>query len=303
MDVTLHQLRCFLAVSASLHFARAAEALRIGPSTLSEQIATLERVLGRRLFERGPRAVSVTPEGEELLPLAREAVAAADAVLAWGRGPQRAALVVGTAGSSHGLRAILQAAAERLPEVSLRLQPVGFTGGLRAVRRGEVDCAFAVGLSAEAPPEGLRSWELWSEPLLVAVPDAHPLAARASIAVEELWGETLIGAAPSEPRAEDARDPWYAGIDPSLTERCRILPLVSSADETMELVAAGTGLNIAGSAARESYHRPGIRFVPLESPLEVRSLLVLRDERPSAALAAFVALARDVAADGPRAAG
>lgn len=292
MDITLHQLRCFVAVTEHLHFARAAESLRLSPSTLSEQIATLERALDRRLFERSSRSVRLTAEGEELVPLARDALAAADAVLRWGRGPQETILTVGTTGSSPGLRAILHAAADRLPSVRLRLQPVGFTGGVPALRSREVDCAFIFGLPSDAAPDGLRVAELWTERLLVAMPDAHRLSERDIVGARDLWGETLIG--PSESPAEGGAPwgDWYAAIDPSIPEHCAIRSLVSSVDETMELVAAGIGLNIAGASAVASYPRPGLRFVPLDTELEVRALLAWRDERPESALAEFVWIAR-----------
>ncbi|MHC5560930.1 LysR family transcriptional regulator [Kocuria sp. U4B] len=88
MDLTVHHLRCFLAVAEELHFGRAAARLHLSPSSLSEQVSGLERRLSRSLFRRSSRRVELTEAGRLLLPLAQEAVAAMDTVLAWATGPR-----------------------------------------------------------------------------------------------------------------------------------------------------------------------------------------------------------------------
>src|SRR5262249_59344864 len=50
---------------------RAAEALHLVQPAISQQIATLEREVGLRLFHRGPRGGRLTEAGEALLPYAR----------------------------------------------------------------------------------------------------------------------------------------------------------------------------------------------------------------------------------------
>jgi DNA-binding transcriptional LysR family regulator len=53
------------AVVESGNFARAAEALGVSPSGVSRAVARLERRLGVRLFDRTPRAVTLTEEGRQ----------------------------------------------------------------------------------------------------------------------------------------------------------------------------------------------------------------------------------------------
>ena len=58
------QLSCFLAVSEYLNFAQAAQALHVTHPAVSQQIKSLEKELGARLFERTTRSVRLTEEGK-----------------------------------------------------------------------------------------------------------------------------------------------------------------------------------------------------------------------------------------------
>src|SRR5882757_2956215 len=70
--IHLRQLECFLAVAEELHFGRAAQRLRLSPSSVSEAVAALERRLGGQLFERTSRTVRLTGPGATFLREVRE---------------------------------------------------------------------------------------------------------------------------------------------------------------------------------------------------------------------------------------
>lgn len=85
--MNLRQVETFYWAAHLGGFARAANHLNATPSAVSMRIQELEADLGIKLFDRGPRAVSLTAEGRRLLPLAERLVdAAADiAELSQGR--------------------------------------------------------------------------------------------------------------------------------------------------------------------------------------------------------------------------
>jgi hypothetical protein len=61
-----NELRTFLTLADELHFARAAERLRLTPSRASQLIRKLESRIGAPLFDRTSRRVQLTPLGHEL---------------------------------------------------------------------------------------------------------------------------------------------------------------------------------------------------------------------------------------------
>ena len=81
-DLEVRHLVAFDAVANEGTFGRAAEKLGYTQSAISQQIASLERLVDGKLFDRpgGPRPVELTPLGEQLLVSARELLRAVDAV-------------------------------------------------------------------------------------------------------------------------------------------------------------------------------------------------------------------------------
>ncbi len=64
--IPLHPLQGFLTAARLRNLSRAAESLHLTVSALSHQIRALEERLGQRLFDRGPRGITLTADGERL---------------------------------------------------------------------------------------------------------------------------------------------------------------------------------------------------------------------------------------------
>jgi LysR family transcriptional regulator, glycine cleavage system transcriptional activator len=73
---SIDSLRCFLAAARALNFRRAAKSVALTPTAFSQRIKSLEDQLGRRLFLRSTRSVSLTAAGLALVPLAERCLQA-----------------------------------------------------------------------------------------------------------------------------------------------------------------------------------------------------------------------------------
>ncbi|NPU93339.1 MAG: LysR family transcriptional regulator [Gammaproteobacteria bacterium] len=83
--MTLKELAYIVAVAEELHFHRAAERCNVTQSTLSNQLKKCEDYLGITIFRRNRHQVEVTPEGEKIVALAQQALAATDAIRRYSR--------------------------------------------------------------------------------------------------------------------------------------------------------------------------------------------------------------------------
>src|SRR5688500_1597934 len=151
LGLDLRHLVALKAIADEGSFGRAAQRLGYTQSAVSQQIATLERLVGERLLERpgGPRPVSLTEAGRLLLRHAEAIVARLEAARA-----DLDALAEGAAGTlrvgtyqSAGRRilpTVLRRFAAAWPRVELRLRESSVDADLlAAVERGELDLTFA----------------------------------------------------------------------------------------------------------------------------------------------------------------
>ena len=74
VDLDSDLLRCFVAVADARGFTAAGDLIGLTQSGISVRIRNLEERLGRRLFDRTSRSVSLTEDGEVLLSYARRMV-------------------------------------------------------------------------------------------------------------------------------------------------------------------------------------------------------------------------------------
>lgn len=176
--VELRQLEYFVAVADEGGFGRAAGRLHVVQASVSQQVARLERELGLRLFDRTTRRVGLTAAGERLLPEARTALAAAARVK-----HMAAEIVSGTEGVlrlgtarafAERVHPALDVLAERDPGFRVRLLQEPRERRIEALRSGELDAALVRG---GGPLPGLSVMPVWDDPLIVALPATHPLAA------------------------------------------------------------------------------------------------------------------------------
>jgi DNA-binding transcriptional LysR family regulator len=171
------RLRLLEELSRRGTIAAVAEALRFTPSTVSEQLATLEREAGVSLLERGPRSVRLTEAGRALAARAPRILDGLDEARVEAQtvgGLDRGTVCLATfasAGATVSLRAV-EALEASHPELTVRLVDAEPADALAALRRGDVDVAVSYAYSAEplAAPDGLEVAALFDDPVVLCVP-------------------------------------------------------------------------------------------------------------------------------------
>ncbi len=190
----LRHLRYFVVVAEELSFTRAATRLTMAQPPLSQQIGKLERELGTPLFDRGNRGLKLTGPGQLLLNEARELLGRADETRRLvGKAGQGAIGVVRLGCVSSAFSGLLREVVPRLraahPGLVPLIQDLEVAPQLDALARGAIDIGF---LRARSVPPGLRLIHVRAEPLVVALPENHALAAHQLIPLSALAEETFV---------------------------------------------------------------------------------------------------------------
>ncbi|MEL5954342.1 LysR substrate-binding domain-containing protein [Streptomyces sp. CLV115] len=255
---------------------------------MSAQVRQLEKELGHPLLDRSGRSVTLTEVGEAVLPYARAALAAVEAVRQTAeeftgllRGHVTLGLVSGAAAAAQefDLATVLAGFHEDHPQVEIALTEDTSERMLAALHRGELDIAV-IGLADEEPPPGISLQVLIDEPLVAAAaPDDPALtpADRTSIALAELRDRPLI----SLPRGTGLRGVLdracaQVGFRPCIAFEAAA-PLFLA-----QLAAGGLGVAVIPALPAGAAAAFGLRTLEITEPrLRGRVALAWRTDGPS----------------------
>jgi len=195
--VELRQLNTFVTVAEEGSFTRAAERLHVVQSAVSAGVRNLERELGAALFDRSTRKVQLTDAGIALLPEARATLAASVAAreaVEQVCGGLRGTIALGTMQAQvwHAIdvSGVVAAFIADHPAVEVKIRQGSSSDMARQVRDGELDLAL-VALPGRGVP-GVQLTPLAREPIVLAVPTGHPLAAHPDVDLATLGEQTLV---------------------------------------------------------------------------------------------------------------
>ncbi len=192
--MNVKQLRAFVTVAKYQSFAQAGEHLHVSQPALSLTIKALEENLGGALLTRTTRSVSLTTEGEVLLPLARRLLADWDDTEEMLR--QRFTLQLGRVSVAampafagnllpHGLKVFRQ----RYPKVNVTVHDVINEQVLELVRHRRVE--LGIGFEPDNT-EGLRFHPLYNDRFVAVVPADSPLALQPQATWAQLLAEDFV---------------------------------------------------------------------------------------------------------------
>jgi DNA-binding transcriptional LysR family regulator len=279
-------------------FSKAAEQLGYTQSAVSQQVGTLERMVGTPLFERpgGPRPVRLTTAGEMLLTHARAVLArvnaAATDLRALASGEQ-GELLVGTLPSvgTKVLPRLLGTFRAEWPGIQIVLRESRDSAELiHAVETGDIDTTFIDIGPYETGPLEVR--QLLDDPMVFLAPADAPEAAQRAVSIADIAHLPMIGT--RNPGCRQIIDGAFrqAPVSPTYVFRSDDHPTIQG------LVGSGLAYAVLPLLTVDE-HDPNVAVVPIRPEPPPRRLGIAwhPERRPSLALLPFVEVATEICRD------
>jgi len=244
-------------------FGKAAEEVHISQPALSKAIRTLEEELGETLLERGCRGsrVRLTPAGQVVYRHATALLEGRQQLLnelRMLRGLECGELRIGLSplGSGDIFAPVIARFRETYPGIQIHLRERGGMEQEDALRNGEIELAT----SLKPTDEDIAWMQICDDPMMVALPQAHPMSTAGSVRLPELEGVPIVGFESGFMLSKLVRERCHAqGFEP------RIVAEVSHPDFGLALVAAGTGVMLLPRLIAERHQTDGVVLLPLDS--------------------------------------
>ena len=254
----LRQLEVFARVVELRSFSRAATALGVTQSTVSEHVRLLEDELGTRLFDRLGRETVATRAGEllhgyarRMLALRMEARQSVDQFL----GRVSGTLLVGASSipGEYVLPSLIGRFHGKFPQVSITLQISDSRGIVEAVLSGEAEVGV---VGARPEHRSLETRALMPDELVLVVPPGHPWWGRAQVTLDDLRTEPLVVREPGS-GSRETLEHALAEQGSSLADM-RVAAEIGSTGAIKQAIRAGLGVSIVSRRAVEEEFRLGL---------------------------------------------
>ena len=271
MNVTLRQLRAFVAVARTESFTLAAESLFITQSALSGLIKEFEQALGMRVVDRSTRRTRLSDVGRDLYPLVEKILNDLDRVM--DEVAQRQALKTGVVRvaapqlmASTLLPDIIAAYAFERPAIRIEVVDCAVESVMSRVFSGEVD--FGIGPERD-PNSDITATTLFRGPFMVVFPPGHPLEALTEISWRDIvhYPLTTLQGQFTKRLALDLR---------AAQRDLHFSPVheVAFLSTALAMVNAGMGITVCVSYAASLVKLYGLEIRPLHEPEVYRNFYV-----------------------------
>ena len=294
----MRHLLALVAVVETGTFSAAAEQLGYTQSAVSQQVATLERIVGTPLFERpgGPRPVRLTTAGEILLTHARAVLArissAATDLRALASGEQ-GELRVGTLPSvgTKILPRLLGTFRAEWPGIQIGLRESRDSAELiHAVETGDIDVTFIDIGPYQTGPLEIRP--LLDDPMVFLAPAAAPEAEHRAVSIADIAHLPMIGT--RNPGCRQIIDDAFrqAPISPTYVFRSDDTPTIQG------LIGSGLAYAVLPLLTVDE-NDPNVAVIPIQPEPPPRRLGISwhPERRPPVALLPFVNAAAEICRD------
>lgn len=291
----LRHLRYFVALASSLSFTKAAERVHVAQSTLSHQIKQLEEEMGRPLFDRIGKRISLTEAGEAFLGHALRAIQEIDqgigTLKAFGAEISGAVRIGATQTFNLGFIPECVAAFITLhPTVQPLVSELSADAIGNRLRNGELD----LGISYRPESQGELHFEpLFDEEMVLVVGRNHPLAQRKRVRMVELNRQRMV-LLPKEFSTRRMIDDCF--------RTCAAEPVVAAEmNAVAPMLATVARTDVAAIVAQNAVPvGDELRAIALESPTPVRTpgILWKREAQHPQQVRVFAGIVRKLAHGG-----
>ena len=271
-------LRVLREVAQTGSFSAAALSLGYTQSAVSRQVAAIEAVAGRRLFDRGRHGVNLTPAGARLLTSAIRVLDELDSARRELAGEQTAIRPVRLGAFAIAAAGLVPRALSLLPAQQKVILREATTPALtRGLRAGTLDLAVLARTPPFRPPDAesppLELTTLSERELAIAVPADHPLATAQAVELQQLEGQVWV-----ESRSDTGDT--LLGVWPGLAERPDVRYVVRDWLAKLQIVAAGLAITTISPLMFDLLPE-GIRVLAVRGePRETRRIAVARRPEP-----------------------
>ncbi|WP_405717599.1 LysR family transcriptional regulator [Streptomyces sp. NBC_01537] len=296
------QLRLLALIERHGSLTGAAHALGLSPAAVTQQVTRAERHWGVPLVLRGPRGATLTAAGALLARHGRvidQQLDQATAGLAALLGHLSLRLRVGAfqAAALHLLPPALTALRHQHPDADVSVEDLLSERGMEEIAAGRLDLAVIASWAALPDPRPeVTVHPLLIDPMVVVLPDDHPLAARhprdTPLHLEELRGESWVTILAGHAAREQFDG---ATADAGFTPKIRF----QTASYAVAQALVGTGIGVALVSRLALIHAPGTTHRELAHPQLHRRLHAVTATETSLTplVDIFLTLLRDVAED------
>jgi DNA-binding transcriptional LysR family regulator len=289
--VQINWLQTFIAVAEDLHFGRAARRLHLAQPAVSQQIQSLEKAVGTRLFDRDRRSVRLTDAGSAFLGPCREVLGGLGAAIQQARNAgtgEFGHLRVGynAAFAPDALVDLIRLVGREYPHLELEVDESRTNAEiLRLLEEGELDFGL---LGGPVVGKTLAWHTLTTVHLGVLLPADHPLADGPGVSMAQLRDESFILLRPAPGRTlrrlvEEECE--RAGYQP------RRIVEVRDGLSVLPLIASGIGVGFGVDSALTVL--PGqLRLLPITDSALTEVHIVWKAQEVTPALSKVLDLAR-----------
>jgi LysR family transcriptional regulator, transcriptional activator of the cysJI operon len=189
LGITFRQLQVFVEAVDVGSFRACADRLGVTQVSVSDHIRSLERQIGRPLFERRRGATaSLTQDGRQAYRHAVALLAEIDSFVdafssAHDERPRRRLIIAAPNYVSFRLAQVFAEFGSRHPQWQVEIEPTDHESAAETIARGKADIGFILALEGAAPP---GSTLIWREGLGLYAGRQHPLAGRRRVSPAEL---------------------------------------------------------------------------------------------------------------------